>query len=154
MTQWIIRDFRDPTKYQPTFQGQYKSLWQMLTTSPIDCFFLYLGSFPALFSGKASEFLSPEDLGSESLRNTHNTANFTTKRFHSILYANSPGPRNFWKLPLLFSETCFILYSAFVTHPPPASLQRGNFSSILLKWPEFLSCSLRWKQGTHPIAPS
>lgn len=64
-----------------------------------------------------------------------------------LCYANSLGTRTFESASLC--ETCLIFYSTFVTHPQCFNLSK-NFSSLWLKWPEFLSHILRWKEGTTP----
>lgn len=71
-TQWIIRHFCDPTRLQPTLQGQIKA-HKVCQTCPLSVS-MYLGLSSLLV--RTREWASgPKGPGSESLSNT---ANFTT----------------------------------------------------------------------------
>lgn len=87
------------------------------------------------------KFEAPMLPGQETLNTTQRGQ---LSQLKILCYANSLGARTFESASPC--ETCFIFYSTFVTHPPCFNLLK-NFSSVSLKWPEFLSHILRWKEA-------
>ena len=83
----------------------------------------------------------------------HNTANFTTKDLAASRMQIHWGQKLLKAITSLLRDPFHLLFY-ICDSSPRVPIRRKNFSSILLKWPEFLSRSLRWKEGRHPIAPN